>query len=98
MVMKSHGGRRSVSNRVLRPDRYGLKRINRWVEHRPRRTLLYLLGTVRGVVDVEDLIQDVAIRQRSICCEIRPLSATRSQTSSVRRGMSSYYTDRDHEW
>jgi hypothetical protein len=46
------------------------------------------LGSVRGVVDVEDLIQDVAIRQRRSCCEIRPLSATRSQTSSVRRGMS----------
>ena len=45
-----------------------------------------LLESVRGVVDVEDLIQDVANRQRRTCCEIRPLSATRSQTSSVRRG------------
>lgn len=42
-------------------------------------SLVRLDEIVHGVADVEDLIQDVAIRlARSIGCEIRPLFATGS--------------------
>ena len=53
-------------------------------------SLVRLDEIVRGVADVEDLIQDVAIRlAQSIGCEIRPLFATGSARGrSARPGSS----------